>query len=152
LIERTPLIFWQRQDGTSEWIDAQGVKFPERGQVDNLVTVIAFGDPPTPPAVTTDSTAITTGANAVFIDPSLIKTITELVEMAPAGAAITYDPGYGLGWNDPRGWSVYFGENTQNVTVKLTIYQSIIDKLSQEGVQPTMISVEYLDAPFYRTQ
>jgi hypothetical protein len=154
ITERIPVIVWQSPDGTANWIDAQGYKFPARGQVENLVTIVAYGDPPAPQVEATDSTdiATTTTAATVFIQPSMIKTITELISIAPQGAAITYDSSYGLGWDDPRGWLVYFGENTQNVSMKLTVYQAIIDKLTQEGVQPTMISVEYLEAPFYRTQ
>ena len=150
--ERTPMILWQEVDGNAYWIDSQGVKFPARGQAENLVTVIAHGEPQIPPVETSDSSGNNSGKTNAFIDPAMIKTITELAAIAPAGAAITFDPSYGLGWSDPRGWLVYFGENTQNVSMKMTIYQAIIDKLTQEGVQPTMISVEYLDAPFYRTQ
>jgi cell division protein FtsQ len=126
--ERTPMILWQEVDGNAYWIDSQGVKFPARGQAENLVTVIAHGEPQIPPVETSDSSGNNSGKTNAF------------------------DPSYGLGWSDPRGWLVYFGENTQNVSMKMTIYQAIIDKLTQEGVQPTMISVEYLDAPFYRTQ
>jgi cell division protein FtsQ len=152
LTERIPAIVWQSQDGTSYWIDANGVKFIARGQTENLVTVIAYGDPPPPPVNTVDPEQILPEILPVYIDPAMVTTIGELVGIAPQGATIIYDPAYGLGWQDPRGWLVYFGENTQNVSMKLTVYQAIIDKLSQEGVQPTMISVEYLDAPFYRTQ
>lgn len=150
--ERTPMILWQEADGTSYWIDAQGVKFPARGQVENLVTVVASGDPQVSEVDPSKTTENNTGPASVFIEPALIKTITELTAIAPAGAAIHFDQSYGLGWSDPRGWLVYFGENTQNVNMKMSIYQAIIDKLSQQGVQPTLISVEYLDAPFYRTQ
>ncbi len=36
-----------------------------------------------------------------------------------------YDPKYGMGWQDPRGWSVYFGQNTQDIDMKKKIYQAI---------------------------
>jgi cell division protein FtsQ len=150
--ERTPTILWQESDGTAYWIDSQGVKFPARGQVENLVTVFATGDPQVQQSGSNENAVDAAGPVSAFINPSMIKTITELAAIAPSGAAISFDPSYGLGWSDPRGWLVYFGENTQNVTMQMTIYQAIIDKLSQQGVQPTMISVEYLDAPFYRTQ
>jgi cell division protein FtsQ len=150
--ERIPAIAWQRQDGSTDWIDANGIKFSSGEQMENLVTIVAYGDPPTPLAPAADASLALVPSAPVFIEPSLITTITDLVGIAPQGAVIIYDPAYGLGWIDPRGWLVYLGENTKDVTMKLNIYQAIIDKLSQEGVQPTMISVEYLDAPFYRTQ
>jgi hypothetical protein len=55
-----------------------------------------------------------------------------------------------MGWQDPRGWSVYFGQNTQDIPMKLAAYQTIEDTFTQQGIQPTLISVEYLDAPFYK--
>jgi cell division protein FtsQ len=156
LTERVPILVWQRQDGTADWVDAQGFKFPIRGQVENLVTITASGDPPILQVEATESVdpanSIMPVATAEFIQPLMIKAITELIELAPQGAAISYDPSYGLGWSDPRNWKVYFGENTENISAKLMIYQAIIDKLTLEGIQPSMISVEYLDAPFYRTQ
>jgi hypothetical protein len=105
---------------------------------------------PTESIDTADST--TTVEQTEFIEPLMIKAITELIALAPQGASISYDPSYGLGWSDPRNWQVYFGENTENISKKLMIYQAIVDKLTLEGIQPTMISVEYLEAPFYRTQ
>jgi len=156
ITERVPIFVWQRQDGTAVWVDAQGFKFPIRGEIENLVTINAYGDPPSLKVEATESTdladSLTTVPPAEFIQPLMIKAITELIALAPQGAAISYDPSYGLGWSDPRNWKVYFGENTENISTKLMVYQAIIDKLTLEGIQPTMISVEYLDAPFYRTQ
>ena len=34
--------------------------------------------------------------------------------------------------------------------MKLKVYQAILDKITQQGIQPTLISMEYLDAPFYK--
>ncbi len=61
-----------------------------------------------------------------------------------------YDPQYGLGWQDPRGWSVYFGQNTQNIAMKLEVYQSLVENIISQGIQPTLISMAYPDAPFYK--
>ena len=61
-----------------------------------------------------------------------------------------YDPKYGMGWQDPHGWSVYFGQNTQDIAMKEKVYQAILDTITKQGIQPTLISVEYLDAPFYK--
>jgi len=156
ITERVPILVWQRQDGTADWVDAQGFKFPIRGEFENLVTINASGDPPPLQVEATESTdpAVppTTVPPTGFIQPLMIKAITELIALAPQGTAISYDPSYGLGWSDPRNWKVYFGENTENISTKLMIYQAIVDKLTLEGIQPTMISVEYLEAPFYRTQ
>lgn len=148
--ERIPAIIWQQTDGTMFWIDSKGVKFPAREQIDNLATVLAYGDPPGT-IIGSENEDISTNAG-VFLDPSIIETIITMVGIAPQGSTLSYDPIYGLGWTDPQGWLVYFGENIEDISQKLIVYQAIIDKLSQQGIQPTLISVEYLDAPFYRTE
>ncbi len=43
------------------------------------------------------------------------------------------DPKYGMGWQDPRGWSVYFGQNTQEIEMKKKIYQAILDTFLPTG-------------------
>ena len=39
---------------------------------------------------------------------------------------------------------------TQDIEMKKTVYQAIMDSFSRQGIQPTLISVAYLDAPFYK--
>ncbi len=34
--------------------------------------------------------------------------------------------------------------------MKLKVYQSMVDTFTRQGIQPTLISVEFLDAPFYK--
>jgi len=63
---------------------------------------------------------------------------------------MVYDTTYGLGWQDAHGWQVYFGQNTDDIPMKLKVYQAIVDTLTNKGIRPTLISVEYLDAPFYK--
>jgi hypothetical protein len=79
-----------------------------------------------------------------------VQAIITLAPQIPPGAPMIYDPGYGMGWQDPRGWSVFFGQDTQDIEMKKNVYQAITDLLSRQGIQPTLISVAYLDAPFYK--
>ena len=65
---------------------------------------------------------------------------------------LVYDSVHGLGWNDPKGWEVYFGSEDQDMEMKLTVYQALVDRLENEGIQPAMISVEYVHAPYYRME
>jgi len=64
--------------------------------------------------------------------------------------SMIFDPVYGMGWQDPRGWTVYFGQDSQDIPMKTVVYNAIVDTLTQQGVQPSLISVEYLNAPFYK--
>jgi hypothetical protein len=63
---------------------------------------------------------------------------------------MVFDPKYGMGWQDPQGWFVYFGQNTADIAMKKIVYQAILDTFSQKGIKPTLVSLAYLDAPFYK--
>ncbi len=144
VVERTPIIAWF-QNGAMTWIDADGVAFQPRGEMTGLVQVSANGAPlevlndPAQPFY-----------EQRFINPDMVQVISGLSPYVPAGMPMVYDPTYGIGWQDPNGWAVYFGQNTQDMPMKLTIYQALVERLVSQGIQPTLISMEYLDAPFYK--
>lgn len=142
--ERTPVLIWY-QDNITTWIDSNGVAFTPRGNVQGLIPVASNGDPPKLPNDPTKSTY-----DQAFLSPDMVQAIVTLYPQVPDRAPMIYDPKYGLGWQDPRGWSVYFGQNAQDIEMKLKVYQAILDKITQQGIQPTLISMEYLDAPFYK--
>jgi cell division protein FtsQ len=144
LLERYPVLAWY-QDGKTTWIDSKGVAFTPRGEVKGLIQVASISSPT---GLTVDPTKSI--HDQVFIQPDMVKAIIALSPYVPEGISMTYDPQYGMGWQDPRGWSVYFGQNTNDIPMKLNIYQSIVDTFIRQGIQPTVISVEYLDAPFYK--
>jgi hypothetical protein len=144
VVERQPLLVWY-EDGAVTWIDANGVAFKPRGDVQGLIQVASTGTPPKPLADPAKSIF-----DQIFIDPEMVKAIVALSPSVPAGVSMTFDPKYGIGWQDTRGWSVYFGQNIQDIPIKLEVYRSIVDTFIRQGIQPTMISVEYLDAPFYK--
>jgi hypothetical protein len=56
-----------------------------------------------------------------------------------------------MGWKDGRGWDVYFGE-PQDMDMKLVVYQATVRRLESEGIQPVLISVEQVHAPYYRME
>ena len=134
------------QDGQSVWVDAEGFAFAPRGDAQNLISVIATGAPPTPAGI---DPAQTIGAHRL-LSIELVSAITALSPSIPEGASLVFDPQYGLGWNDPKGWKVYFGQSYGDTPLKLQVYQGILTYLGEQNLQPTMISVEYPDAPFYR--
>jgi hypothetical protein len=142
--ERIPVVAWF-QDGAATWIDANGVAFLPRGDFPGLIQVSASD---TPELAQTDSSR--PFFNQKFIAPEMVQTLVDLAGQVPAGTPILFDPHYGFGWQDPRGWTVYFGQNNKDIPMKKTIYQAIVDSLTLQGVQPTLISVAYLNAPFYK--
>jgi cell division septal protein FtsQ len=144
VVERAPVLAWTQGD-TLRWIDASGVAFPARGSVTGLIPVTAEA---APPQVQTE--AATPLYDRPFIAPDVVKALAALYPYLPQDVAMTYDPIYGIGWQDTRGWSVYFGQTTDDILMKLQVYQAIVNTLTQQGIQPMLISVEYLDAPFYK--
>jgi cell division protein FtsQ len=144
LVERTPILIWS-QDGKTTWIDTNGVAFMPRGDVQGLIQIASSGTPPQLPVDPQKPIS-----DQLFIEPAMVKAILALYPQVPSGSPMIYDPKYGIGWQDPRGWSVYFGRNTQDTEMKKKIYQAILDTFSLQGIQPTLVSVAYLDAPFYK--
>jgi len=85
-------------------------------------------------------------------DPQFVASVLKLRSLIPAGAALLYDPENGLGWTDERGWQVYFGTDLSQIDVKLVEYEQIVAVILERNLQPSLISVEYIHAPFYRLE
>jgi cell division septal protein FtsQ len=139
--ERQPVLAWE-QDGFTVWVDETGAAFPPRGETEIPLRVLASnysGNPRTE-----------ADGEEGFLDPALILAIQQVGGQAPAGVQILYDTIHGLGWVDPKGWQVYIGRSGENIEAKLQVYQAVAQKLQQDQITPTMISVAQVDAPFYR--
>ena len=86
------------------------------------------------------------------VDPQFVASVLKLRTYIPAGAALLYDPENGLGWTDAQGWQVYLGTDVSQIDVKLVEYQKIVTALLEQNLQPVLISVEYIHAPYYRLE
>ncbi len=146
IIERQPAIVWQ-QDGKSAWIDKEGIAFRTGPHVDGLITVSALGPPPAPAV---DASAQSELAPPPFIAPDVVAALGSLIAYAPSGATIIYDPEAGLGWTDPRGWTVQLGDITEDMALKLRLYETITTWLEANHIYPLLINLEHPHAPYYR--
>jgi cell division protein FtsQ len=144
VVERKPVLAWY-QDGAVTWIDSSGVAFTPRGEVPGLVQVAANAAPPT---ISPDPTL--PPYRQKFIPTEMVQALVALDSDVPVGMPMIFDPQYGMGWQDPRGWTVYFGQTAEGIQMKMDVYNAIVDSLTLQGIQPSLISVEYLDAPFYK--
>ncbi len=144
--ERQPLLAWQ-ENGKITWIDAEGVAFLPDGQAENLIPVTAFAPPPATHTIPSDPLS-----PPPYLSPDLVAMLQTLAAEAPANATLFYDSMYGVGWHDPRGWTVYFGTDGQNVEMQLRVYNAIVDYLAKKGLHPVMINVAYPDNPYYRLE
>lgn len=143
--ERQPVILWQ-QNGGMTWIDSTGVAFLPRGIVDGLVLVNGLGMPSVNVAPPTADPL----SPPPYLQQELVDAILVLAPSVPADSTMIFDPGYGLGWSDNRGWRAFFGTSMQDMPLKVRVYQSLVDSLLTSGKTPAFISVAYPDAPFYR--
>jgi hypothetical protein len=161
--ERQPILAWAA-NGTTQWIASDGVVMPARGDAGSLLTIQSAVAAPAAPAestaaaadTSTDSSADTTAAAVAtgpsYIDPQILSAAIAMSAQLPSGASLVYDPVSGMGWQDPAGYSVFFGLDLSNIALKQAEYQAIIQRLQAQGITPTLISVANVDSPFYRTE
>ncbi|NWG08128.1 MAG: FtsQ-type POTRA domain-containing protein [Chloroflexi bacterium] len=142
--ERQPIIRWE-QGGGYTWIAEDGVAFKPRGELSGLIPVLALTAPPVEGAVASDPMN-----PAPFISTEMVQSLKGLAGHAPAGVPILYESGMGFGWDDPRGWRVYFGTKANDVELKVRVYEAMVNSLTQRGIRPALINVTYPTAPYYR--
>jgi hypothetical protein len=144
IVERQPVILWQQAGGFT-WIDQNGVAFRPRGSATNLIQVHAQATPPPGSPVGNDPLS-----PIPYLSPDMVKAVQTLAPSVPAGTTMVYDPQNGLGWLDARGWQITFGDDPKDMALKLQVYQSLVASLTQKGITPAFISVQYANAPYYR--
>lgn len=141
--ERQPVLAWN-QGSLTLWVDEQGVAFPPRGEADIQVLVEGLAAPPSLPA--------SEEQKARFLDPAWIPAIITVAEYAPEGTRLLYDSRHGLGWQDPQGWQVFLGKDNRDIGENMQVYTALKKQLVRDGISPALISVEYVDAPYYRME
>lgn len=144
ITERQPVIRWE-QDGGYAWVDAEGVAFRPRGERNDLVVVSASGSPPAGLRSESDPQA-----PVPFVSAEIIESIRQLAPYVPQGSVLLYNPKFGMGWVDARGWTVWFGTKPAETDMKLRVYKALVDSLAQRGITPSFINVAYPNAPYYR--
>lgn len=144
VVERKPVVRWEQGEGYT-WISEDGIAFRPHGDMPGLIGVVALSAPPIEGIISSDPLT-----PSPFLDPDMVKSIKGLAGHVPPGVQILYDASFGLGWNDPRGWKVYFGTSASDVELKMRVYESLVASLTERGIQPAMINVTYPTAPYYR--
>ena len=111
ITERNPVMTWQQGD-FRVWVDANGIVMFQREERRDLVLVnyVASDEP--------------LGAGAT-IDRNIIAGALQLKSMFSNIDELLYDDIKGLGFEDGRGWTVWFGTGT-NMQMKVAVYDRIV--------------------------
>ena len=156
--ERIPAILWMEGEDPLFWIDQDGYAFTVRGEANLPIRVYANTTPPYALGYLDSQTVLvgeTADANPSLkaaIDPDFVLTVQRLNAIKPPESPLLYDEHNGLGWTDPHGWQVYFGIKNDDIDMKLLEYESIVNAMLDKNLQPVLISMEFLHAPFYRLE
>ncbi|MBI9044263.1 MAG: FtsQ-type POTRA domain-containing protein [Anaerolineaceae bacterium] len=165
--EREPVIAWHYGEMKS-WIDAEGNIFPARGEGTPLLTINSNIAPPLQPAAPENLTILSSIASGEYdennseeikiiesnkVDPQLITAAVSLSELLPKETTLSFKGNDGLGWHDSENnWNVYIGYTLDNLEQKFIVYRAIEEKLKTEGISPDMVSVKFVNAPYYRME
>ena len=166
ITERVPILIW-RQEDHSLLVDAEGLAYPMRETTTpgGYPVIEAVGDPPLlmynkPISNTIDIHAeesltesyILEGSEikpSPLLSPEMVRAYLRLTKEIPQGARLVYDPKHGIGWIDRREWKVYVGDE-MDIDAKLSIYRMMLEHIKAADEQPTLISVEFIHAPYFR--
>ncbi|MDR3575915.1 MAG: FtsQ-type POTRA domain-containing protein [Anaerolineaceae bacterium] len=168
--ERQPAIAWTYNSETV-WIDKDGFVFPKKGTAGSLLSINADQAPPLLKSKNSQGSPNTTSTSFLLfnagstpaptaaatsslkqIDPTILNALISLSKQMPKKTVLAYTGKNGFGWKDPHGWQVFIGSSLDNLDAKLLVYKGIIAQLNKDGIQPSMISVEHIDAPYYRLE
>ena len=133
--ERQPALVWE-QAGVRTWIDVRGRVMPQRTDLEGMLRIVVEGeDTPVGPSV--------------VIPQGVVDGALQLKTLYPDLEALLYDPVEGLGLQEGRGWRVWFGSGT-DMPAKLNVYNAIVNDLAAHGIQPEIIDVGDINAPYYK--
>ncbi len=71
----------------------------------------------------------------VLMDKKIMASALLLSGHMPKNTSLVYSEKEGLGWHDSGGWDVYFGKTLDDLEMKISMYQAIIDQLKQKEHQ-----------------
>ena len=166
VVERQPMFTWQMSARTM-WVDTEGYLIPARGESAQMLTI----DADALPLYQVDEDLREYGSSKIIqdkaikkpgqselmfftqtkhIDSNLLVAVLQLNAWMPDESTLLYQQQRGLGWTDTRGWDVFIGQKLESINDKMVMYETIVRELEEQGINPSMVSVEFLNAPYYR--
>jgi cell division septal protein FtsQ len=133
--ERQPALVWD-QAGVSVWVDVQGRVMRQRTDRNDLLHI------------TTET--LMDGAPTATVDQEAVIGALQLDTLLPELQSLRYHPDFGLGFNDTRGWEVWFGVGG-DMPEKLAIYMGLVSDITTRGIIPRAVYVIDPDRPYIAT-
>ncbi|HET7010912.1 MAG TPA: FtsQ-type POTRA domain-containing protein, partial [Anaerolineales bacterium] len=140
IVERQPMVEWN-DGGRVWWLSDDGIAFLQHGEREGLVRVetkqpvLDIQPDPLAPA----------------IEPEILWAAAALKLQVPEAEVLRFDAEHGLGFEDPLGWTVYFG-HSGDMVLKVKLYRTIAQGLQAKGVEAEWVSVEDPATPYYRVK
>lgn len=131
--ERQPALIWD-QAGVQVWVDVAGRVMRLRDDSRDLMRVVVDD--------------ITQGPAAGEVDQRVVNSAIQLGALLPDVRALRYHPINGLGFTDPRGWTVWLGVGN-DMDQKVQVYEALIGNLQDRGVNPRSIYLINPHRPWY---
>jgi hypothetical protein len=138
--ERTPALAWN-DAGRTWWLSLDGLAFIPHGVDEDLVRVETEK-----PVLSISEQALTPA-----MAPELIQNALVLSRELQDVDVLRYDPQYGFGFEDPRGWKVVFGVGG-DMAMKVRVYRALAETIAGEGVSVALVNVENQAAPYYKVE
>jgi hypothetical protein len=133
IAEDSPVAMWS-QNGHNYWITGQGHLVPARVSTSGLLLIESEEDEPS--------------RENLYVPDDVLEGALMLRDLRPNIDRLSYQMGNGLGYQDGRGWQVYFGSG-QNMEQKLVVYEAIVEDLLSNSITPAYISVRNGLKPYY---
>ncbi len=138
--ERTAALAWN-DAGRTWWLSLDGLAFIPQETRSDLVCI------ETEEAVLSISDEALTLAMA----PEVIQNALALSEALGDVKVLQYDPQYGFGFEDPRGWRVVFGVDG-DMAMKVRVYKALAETIADKGFSVALVNLEDQAAPYYRVE
>jgi hypothetical protein len=138
--ERTPALAWN-DAGRTWWLSLDGLAFIPHGANDDLIRVETEQ-----PVLRISEEALTPAMAPEVIQNALVLS-RELQDVG----VLQYDPQYGFGFEDPRGWKVVFGVGG-DMAMKVRVYRALAEKIAGQGISVALVNVENQAAPYYKVE
>ena len=143
--ERQPVAVWQ-QGRKVWWVDGEGIAFAPPVEKTPPHALVVQAD-------TLPLDAVETRPGEMqMLSPAQIDALRTLAKHLPEGTPLVYSRRYGLGWQAPEGWRVFVGRELTQMNRRMALYQAIAQWLKSQGVQPALVNVASLRAPYYRME